>query len=275
MGTHLFIGAGNMGSAILEQAVARKTVPAGSISVYDTDRTKSAPLERLGVRVLGTLDGVSEFATVLLCVKPKDIPSVAAKAAGLLSKDGVLVSIAAGVSIASIESAAGTGMAGTGIGVCRVMPNINILSGSGMSALSFNSRVTRSGKEFVSAVFSASGDVLEVDESKLNAVTGLSGSGPAYAALFISALTDGGVKSGLTHAEAYQLALQTVGGTVDTLRKLGCLPEQVKNMVSSPGGTTIDAVHSLEKNRFRATVIEAVDTATRKAVLLGKAGEKR
>jgi pyrroline-5-carboxylate reductase len=270
MDTILFIGAGNMGSAILEQAVSRQAFPASEIAVFDTDGTKSAALGRLGVRVLGSLDGVAGCGAVLLCVKPRDIPAAAAKAPGLLSKDGLLVSIAAGVSIGSIERASGGETA-----VCRVMPNINVLSGSGMSAVSFNGRATPHARDLVRRLFSASGDVLEIEESKLNAVTGLSGSGPAYAALFISALTDGGVKSGLTNAEAYRLALQTVGGTVDTLRKLGCLPEQVKNMVSSPGGTTIDAVHSLERNRFRAAVIEAVDTATRKAVLLGKAGEKK
>ena len=272
METFLFIGVGNMGSAILGRAVERGAIPAAAVSVFDTDSERLAAAGRLGVRTLGSLDAAEAggFDFVLVCVKPKDVASACAKASGLMKADGLLVSIAAGISIASVEKALGRPAA-----VCRVMPNINILSGSGASALSFNAGAAPGRKKKAMDLFAASGLAVEIEESRLHAVTGLSGSGPAYAALFISALTDGGVKSGLSNADAYALALQTVGGTVETLRKLGCVPEQLKNMVSSPGGTTIDAVHSLEKNRFRAAVIEAVETAAKKSALLGKAGEKK
>ena len=270
MNSLLFIGAGSMGSAILGQVVSRGVLDVSRLAAYDIDGSRLEAPGKLGVRLLESLDETGRFDAVLLAVKPKDVPSVCAKLPGLMAENGLVVSIAAGVTIGSIE-----GWIGRPTAVSRVMPNINLLSASGMSAASFNASADAEQKKLVLDIFSSVGDVIEVDESKLNAVTGLSGSGPAYAALFISALTDGGVKSGLTNAEAYRLALQTVGGTVETLRKLGCVPEQLKNMVSSPGGTTIDAVHSLEKNRFRAAVIDAVETATHKAELLGAKGAKK
>jgi len=150
------------------------------------------------------------------------------------------------------------------------MPNMNAMINKGISALSANPFVNDKQKAIAYSILSAVGKVLEVKEDLLDAVTGLSGSGPAYVFMFIQSLADGGVKMGIPRDQAYELALHTVLGSAENLLKSKLHPEVLKDKIASPGGTTIAAIHSLEKNKFRDSVIQAVETATLKSKELGK-----
>jgi pyrroline-5-carboxylate reductase len=252
-----------MGFAILSQACEKKTLDPADVSVYEIDPGRAHTAAATGVKVIKDLTDLSGYEVTLLAVKPKDIGTVLNLSGASLPRDSLIISVAAGVSLQSLQASFSSPRA-----LVRVMPNINALAGAGMSALSYNSHVTEKQKGFTRALFSAVGEILEVEEQKLDAVTGLSGSGPAYAAIFLSALIEGGVRMGLTREESGFLALHTVAGTMETLRKRKIDPEKLREMVSSPGGTTVEAVHVLENRKFRDIVIEAVEAAAKKSIKL-------
>jgi pyrroline-5-carboxylate reductase len=178
--------------------------------------------------------------------------------------EAVVVSILAGVPLSKLEPAF------LGRAVLRVMPNTPATVGAGMSAIAPGKLVQPAHLELVRRIFQAVGEVVEVPESMLDAVTGLSGSGPGYVAIFIEALTDGGVCAGLPRAIASQLALQTVFGTAKLLQETGMHPAELKDRVTSPGGTTIAGIAKLESNGFRSAAIEAVKAAYLRSQELGK-----
>ena len=206
-----------------------------------------------GVRYTENNIEAAEFAdVVMLCVKPNVIKSVLEEIKDSV-KGKTVVSIAAGVSISFIENIIGNDKK-----IIRVMPNTPALVGCGMSALCGNSAVNGDEMKAVCDMFSAVGRTIVVPEGKMHAVTAVSGSGPAYIYMIMEALADGGVLCGLARSEAYTLAAQTVLGSAEMLLSTGKHPGELKDAVCSPGGTTIEAVASLEKSGLRSALIEAV-----------------
>jgi pyrroline-5-carboxylate reductase len=202
---------------------------------------------------------------VILSVKPAHVAAVLKEIAPQFEDSHLLVSIAAGVTIASLEAGLPSGSR-----VIRVMPNTPALVGASASGISAGKGVQAGDLDLAIKLFSSVGFACRLSESLLDAVTGLSGSGPAYVYLFIEALSDGGVASGLPRDLATKLAAQTVLGAARMVLETGMHPGELKDMVTSPGGTTIQGLHELEQGRFRGTVISAVRAASDRARHLGQ-----
>jgi pyrroline-5-carboxylate reductase len=198
-------------------------------------------------------------------VKPDQVAAVLAEQRGNFTNAHLLISIAAGVTLAKMEAAL---LAGTR--VIRVMPNTPALVGEAAAAFALGKSATAADGELVKKLLSAVGIAFQVKESLLDAVTGLSGSGPAYVYQFIEALSDGGVAAGLPRDIATKLAAQTVLGAAKMVLETGQHPGALKDQVTSPGGTTIEGLHELEKGKMRATVMSAVRAATEKSKKLGQ-----
>jgi len=210
---------------------------------------------------------VVQFAQVLIvAVKPDYVATVLADVRDHFTDKHLLISIAAGVPLAKLEAGLGSTAR-----IIRVMPNTPALIGASASAFALNKSARPQDAELAQKLFSAVGLALQVKESLLDAVTGLSGSGPAYVYLFIEGLSDGGVAAGLPRDLATQLAAQTVLGAARMVLETGLHPGVLKDMVTSPGGTTIEGLHELEKGKLRGTVISAVRAATEKSKKLGQA----
>ena len=209
---------------------------------------------------------VIKFASVIvLAVKPDQVAPVLAEVRARFTEKHLLLSIAAGVPIARLESALGEGAR-----VIRVMPNTPALVGASASAFALGRSAQPEDAQLAQKLFSAVGVAFQVKESLLDAVTGLSGSGPAYAFVMIEALSDGGVAAGLPRDIATKLAAQTLLGSARLVLETGLHPGALKDMVTSPGGTTIEGVHELEKGGVRAALINAVRAATDKSKKLGQ-----
>ncbi len=257
-----FIGGGNMASAILAGLCRSGRAP-GALCASDPSAARREALSALigGSNVEeDNLAVVERSDIVVLAVKPQVSRDVVSSISSRLRSGQVLVSLCAGVSLASLgEWSLGR------IPVVRVMPNTPALVGAGMSALAFGEGVSEALQIEIAAIFSAVGQVVVVGEQYMNAVTGLSGSGPAYVMLFIEALADGGVHAGLPRAMALQLAKQTVLGAAQWVQQQDGHPAVFKDLVTSPGGTTIHGVRALEEGGFRAAVMHAVIDATARA----------
>jgi pyrroline-5-carboxylate reductase len=265
-GTVAIIGAGAMGSAIAKGIIANGVVSAESVVLADVDQEKLDAAHRdLGVRVTtDNAEAVSKAKVVLIAVKPGVLAKAAAQIAKALPDDCLVISIAAGVKIAAIEKHLGRPVA-----VIRAMPNTPCQIGSGAVVYSRGTHATDKHSETAKSVFEAVGIALELPESMLDAVTGLSGSGPAYAYLFIEALSDAGVACGLPRPVALQLATQTVLGSAKMVAKTGAHPAILREQVTSPGGTTIAGLEVLERKAVRAAVIDAVKAAKKRSEELG------
>jgi len=203
---------------------------------------------------------------VLLAVKPHDVPAVLQKISdsGSSHETLLVISVAAGLTTERLEKEINGGGR-----IIRAMPNTPSLVGKGAAAYTKGSTATEADKHITPSLMGAVGLAVEVKESLMDAVTGLSGSGPAYVYLFIEALADGAVQNGLPGEQARQLAAQTVLGAAEMVLSTGQHPAVLKDMVTSPGGTTIAALETLESHAFRAACIEAVNTATARAKELG------
>ena len=270
-----FIGAGKMAAAI-----ARGTAQSGLCAVqeiFGSART-SASQERFaaetgGARTTGENFLVAaESDTIFLCVKPADACLVAREIAPALVEGGrrrLLVLVAAGVSLADLQAAAGPEIA-----IVRVMPNTPCLVQRGASAYARGTTATDEDAALVARIFTALGEAHLVPETLIDAVNGLSGSGPAYVYLVIDALADGGVLMGLPRALASSLAVQTVLGSAEMVRQTGRHPAELSEAVSSPGGTTMAALEVLEIAGVRAAMMGAVRAATERAREMGKAAVK-
>ncbi len=209
---------------------------------------------------------VAKFAQVLvLAVKPDQAGNVLAGLRNEVTAQHLLISIAAGIPLAKLEHAL---QAGTR--VIRVMPNTPALVGASATAFALGKSALAQDAELAQQLFSSVGQAFQLKESLLDAVTGLSGSGPAYVYLAIEALSDGGVACGLPREIATRLAAQTVLGGAKMVLETGQHPGALKDMVASPGGTTIEGLHELEKGNLRATLINAVRAATEKSRKLGQ-----
>lgn len=261
-----FIGGGNMAEAIIRGLLAGG-VPAGDISVAEPVAARREELRsRYGVDARAeNSDVVSASSAVILAVKPQLFRGVVA-GMGSGALDGkLLISIMAGVPTAAIEEACGTAAR-----VIRVMPNTPALVLHGASALCRGAHAGDDDLAFAQSIFDLVGTSCVVEEKLMDAVTGLSGSGPAYVFTFIESLSDAGVKNGLPRDVASRLAAQTVLGAAKLVMESGEHPALLREKVTSPGGTTIAGVASLEQNGFRGAVVAAVDAATARSAELGK-----
>ena len=261
------IGAGKIGSAIARGVIRAGLVPPAQIMASDVSEVlRQSIAAELGVKVASENNQVCDFADiVILAVKPQIVDAVAQEIANSLGQAKLLISVAAGVPLSRLER-----NLGPGVRVARVMPNIPCVVGAGASGYAAGTHATSADLENVGAILNSFGIGLPVEEKYLDAVTGLSGSGPAYVFVFIEALADGGVQAGLPREVALKLALQTVYGAarmaLESARHLG----ELKDEVTSPGGTTIAGLYALEQKGFRGVVMDAIVNATRRSQELGK-----
>jgi pyrroline-5-carboxylate reductase len=261
MGKLAIIGGGRMGEAILAGLLAAEAMSPDDIVVAEPDARRRETLSAThGVRCLEDgRDAVADADVVLLAVKPQVIIDVVSALAAAVPPSSLVISIAAGISSARLESLLPAGTA-----VVRVMPNTPALAREGMSVVSGGQNASAEQVESARALFSAVGKVIVVDERYQAAATAVSGSGPAYVAIFIDALARAGVRHGLTRDVAERLAIQTVRGTAALLDQTGMHPEQLVDGVCSPGGTTIAAVERLEAGGLRSAVADAVEAAVKR-----------
>ncbi len=262
-----FIGGGNMAAALLKGLLEPGDDGGGvspeSIVVCEPLAARRRVLKRrFGVRVTADLAQLAEAAqTVVLAVKPQVMDEVLSGLSPLLGRGKLVISIAAGVRLSRMEKALGPG-----VRTIRVMPNTPCLLGSGMSVLCAGATARRKDLAVARAMFEAVGEVLVVEEEKLmDAVTGLSGSGPAYVYLFAEALARGGKAAGLDQETALHLACHTLAGAARMLLESGQGPVELRKAVSSPGGTTLAGLAALASGGFSQTVASAVKAATRRS----------
>ena len=253
-----------MGEALLSRLLVQQIFLPNQVIVSEPQPQRREFLhQQYGVEV--TIDNqaiASSVEVLLLAIKPQVFDSVTA---GLqAAPDQIVLSILAGVPLKRLEAAF------PGQPVIRAMPNTPATVGAGMTAIAAGQQAQAAHLETARQIFSAVGEVVEVPESLLDAVTGLSGSGPGFVAVMIEALIDGGVSVGLPRATATQLALQTVRGTAELLQTTGLHPAELKDRVTSPGGTTIAGVAHLEQAGLRSAMIGAVQAACRRSQELGQ-----
>ena len=262
-----FLGAGRMATA-LAKGFIRAGLVEGS-QVMASDPSEDACLQfakETGGKTTACNPDVVKFAKVLLlAVKPDQVGSVLAEVRDRFTDDHLLLSIAAGVTLAKLEASLNEGSR-----VIRVMPNTPALVGESATAYAPGKGALPEDAELAQKLFCSVGVAFRVKETLLDAVTGLSGSGPAYVYLFIEGLSDGGVAAGLPRDIATQLAAQTVLGSARMVLETRQHPGALKDMVTSPGGTTIEGLHELEKGKLRGTLISAVRAASEKSKKLGQ-----
>jgi len=256
------IGVGNMGTALLKGVLSSNTIDKEKTIIYDVrEEVIKNRIQDFNVKAVSSnTELVQQVKFIIIAVKPQNIDSVLEEIGPKLSEDQILISIAAGVTLDYIKK-----FIGKNIGLVRVMPNTPALVGEGASAIAHNKNVTENDLKYVKKILNSVGKVVELEEKHIDAVTGLSGSGPAYVFIIIEALADGGVKMGLPRNIALKLAAQTVLGAAKMVIETGMHPGELKDMVASPGGTTITALHEIEKGKLRATLISAVEAATLKS----------
>ena len=262
-----FIGAGNMAEALIRGLVKGNHVPPGSILASGPRRERLEELRhKYAIETTTDNQAVARRCNiVVLSVKPQIMDKVLREIGDQLQAGTLVISIAAGVDTATIEEAVADG-----VRVVRAMPNTPALVGAGATAVSGGKYASESDMATARAMFDAVGITVELDESHLDAVTGLSGSGPAYVFLILEALSDAGVKVGLARRNAQRLAAQTVMGSAKMLLETDEHPGKLKDMVTSPGGTAIAGLHTLEEGGLRTTLINAVETATKRSRELGR-----
>jgi len=250
------VGAGRMGGALIAGALASKSLNASQVIAFDLDASKLDALQKqCKIKPAKNIaEVIKQSSLVLLAVKPQVMLGLLKEIKPLASKDQVFVSIAAGITLATLKK-------GLAPAACvRVMPNNPCLVGAGISAIAALDKVDLG---FVRKLFSALGEVVEVEEKLMDAVTALSGSGPAFIYQIVEALVAAGQEEGLSEEMALKFAVQTVFGAGKTLKETGMLPKELKDMVTSPGGTTIEGLRVLQERRapeaFKAAVLAAAE----------------
>ncbi len=263
--TVALIGGGRMGRALIDGMMAAGVVDATAVSVVEPDAaTRDWWVEhRPECRIAATItEAISDAKIAILAVKP-DVVGKAAADGGTGWKGRLVMSVAAGVPLAKLTQVLSSDR------VIRAMPNTPCLVAAGATAFCCGAGATAADRERAFAMLSAVGWASEVSEKQMDAVTGLSGSGPAYVCVVIEALADGGVLAGLPRDLALKLATQTVLGTARMVAETGQHPAELKDAVASPGGTTIAGLRALEQNGLRSALIEAVAAATLRSRELG------
>lgn len=264
------IGVGAMGEALIAGFLRAGLLSAADVFVADADEGRARLVaDKHGVTAGANADVSAQADIVIIAVKPQFVPPVLQQIAAKLHSDALVISIAAGVPLSVLEQHLPAGTAAV-----RAMPNTPALVGHGATALAAGLHVNREQLDAASRLFAAVGTASVVAETMLDAVTGLSGSGPAYVYLFIEALADGGVQAGLPRDVALQLAAQTVLGAAHMVQQTGMHPGALKDMVTSPAGTTIAGVATLEDHGLRAACLRAVEAAANRSRQLGQAREQ-
>lgn len=261
-----FIGGGNMAEALIRGLLCSHSVQPEQVRASDVKPERLAELHtRYGIETTAENEALAEWADVLvIAVKPQIVDRVLGPLAEGLTPTDLVISVAAGVPIEALEARLPDGAR-----VIRTMPNTPAIVLAGATAIAAGTHATPEDVEVARAMFHAVGRVVVLDESLLDAVTGLSGSGPAYIMLMIEALADGGVKVGLGRDAALMLAAQTVYGAAKLQLETGEHPGRLKDMVTSPGGTAIAGLHTLEAGGLRRTLIDAVEAASNRSAELG------
>ncbi len=260
------IGGGVMGEALIARLLSLGSFAADTIAVGEPSPARRQYLvDTYGVQTAATNRAVlADADVVLVAVKPQIFTAIAPDLTWAATQQtSLLLSIMAGVPLATLEAAVPQWP------VIRAMPNTPATVGAGITAIAPGQHATPDHCQEARAIFAAVGEVVEVPESLLNAVTGLSGSGPGYVAIVIEALADGGVAAGLPRATALQLAIATVRGTAELLQQTDMHPAVLKDRVTSPGGTTIAGIAQLEQAGLRSALIQAVQAACDRAQALG------
>jgi pyrroline-5-carboxylate reductase len=262
-----FLGGGKMAAALAKGVVSAGLVKPAHIFASDPlAAARSSFTSQTGAKATASNLEVVQFARVLvLAVKPGCAAELLEEVRPVITPGHLLISIVAGIPIARLEAALGQGAR-----VIRVMPNSPALIGASASAYALGKAAMTADAALAQQIFSAVGVAFQLKESLLDAVTGLSGSGPAYVYLMIEALSDGGVAGGLPRDVATKLAAQTLLGSAKMVLETGLHPGALKDMVTSPGGTTIEGLHELEKGKLRGVLINAVRAATEKSRRLGQ-----
>jgi pyrroline-5-carboxylate reductase len=263
------IGSGNMGEALLAGLLVDGIASAADLWVTDVLADRLTSLRsRYGIRVgADNREAASWADVVVLAVKPQTMTLVLTELKEGLSEETLIISLAAGFPLARIASI--LGLAGKRK-LVRVMPNTPVIARAGASAIAVSPAVSSEEQALVVRLFEAVGSVVKVEERLMDAVTGLSGSGPAYVFLVIEAMADGGVKMGLPRETALSLAAQTVLGSAKLQIETNEHPGRLKDKVTSPGGTTIAGLHALELGGVRAAFMAAVEAATKRSEELGR-----
>ena len=257
------IGAGNMGSAILRGVVESGTIPARQISVYDVSsrRLREIEGELPGIRTTaGCLQTAEESDMIIIAVKPMYVKEVIGDMRPALSGKAV-ISIAAGWTTSMLDNE----LRDSGATWMRVMPNTPALVGEGMTAICDETTFSRDDFDFARSVFDSVGKTKILPERLFDGVTAISGSSPAYVYMLIEAMADAGVKEGIPRNYAYEMAAQSVLGSALMVLSTGTHPAALKDAVCSPGGTTIEAVEELEREGFRAAVMDAMKVCAQKS----------
>jgi pyrroline-5-carboxylate reductase len=263
----VFLGGGQMAEALIRGVLDAGLVSPDRVLAADIVPERRAYLaDRIGIRTAERNQEAIRFGEVVfLAVKPQDVPTVVADVGPHVGADQLVVSIAAGVPLAKVESGIDKPAP-----VIRVMPNTPALVRAGMAVLALGKHAGPEHEALVLQIFNAVGKAVTLPEYALDAVTALSGSGPGFIAIIIEALIDGGVRVGLPRDVATTLAIQTTFGTAAMLAQTGEHPARLKDMVSSPGGTTIAGIHALERGGIRSALIDAIVAATERSRELGR-----
>lgn len=267
-----FIGAGNMASALIKGIIKAELISADSVYTSDLDLEKLENLKNeFGINTIYKDNSklVNDVDIIVLSVKPQIMAKVLQDIRHILSEKKVVISVAAGISTEYIEQ-----IAEKDLRVVRAMPNTPALVLEGATAIAAGLHSTENDIKMAYEIFNAVGLVVTVDEIQIDAVTGLSGSGPAYIFMMIEALSDAGVKMGLSRNIAMKLAAQTVAGSARLQIETQMHPGRLKDMVTSPGGTAIAGLHTLEQGGIRTTLMNAVESATLRSQELGRKNGK-
>lgn len=258
-----FIGCGNMAQAMISGIIkAHKTAPDMVIASNPSCGKLDKVRESYNIKVTSDNKEAASFSDILiLAIKPNKHKDVINEIKDSIKPGAIIVTIAAGISMSYAEE-----LFGKEIKLVRAMPNTPALVGEGMSALCRNRYVSDEELSLIKAIFESFGDADIIDESLMDMIPSVSGSSPAYVYMFIEALADGAVLRGMPRKQAYRFAAKAVAGAARMVLETGLHPGELKDNVCSPGGTTIEAVYSLEKNNFRGSIIEAMEKCTEKAI---------
>ncbi len=252
-----FIGGGNMAEAIIS---GLRNAKMEKVVVSDISKERLTYLEkRYRIKTVSKNIEIPEYAeTIILSVKPQDMDKVTAELRNSITDRHLIISIAAGIRLEYLSENLQTRR------IVRVMPNTPALVGAGISVISPMRGLKKKDIKTALEIFRAVGEVIVLDEEKMDVVTALSGSGPAFFAYFIESMSEGGVRLGLSAADALKLSLQTGLGTIKLLNE-GRSPAELIQMVTSPGGTTAEGLHSLDKHAFKAAVKDAIEASTKRS----------
>ncbi|MCX8130186.1 MAG: pyrroline-5-carboxylate reductase [Clostridia bacterium] len=262
-----FIGTGNMGSAMIKSVAKAGMIPADKIFMYDVDMAKLQDLQKeTGASIARSSENLTEKADIIiLAVKPNILKTVLENIKPKLDDRKILVSFAVGIPIKFYKEIVGYDKK-----IVRTMPNTPMQVGEGMTLISYDNNIKADELDVIKALFDCTGKSEFLDEKLMSEVTALTGSSPAYVYMFIEAMADAAVLSGIPRTLAYKLASQAVLGSAKMILETGMHPGELKDQVCSPAGTTIEAVSALEKNGFRYSIIEAMNECTKKAREIGK-----